>query len=38
MELIFAKEDGFSLADVGASTVAQTSTEVERLRKGSVVD
>lgn len=37
-ELRFAKEDGFSLTDAGDTTVAQTSTEVERLREGSVVD
>lgn len=38
IELIFAKDDGFSLSDAGGTTVALTSIEVERLRKGSVVD
>jgi hypothetical protein len=37
-ELIFAKEGGFSLADAGGTTVAQTSTEEEWLSKGLVVD
>lgn len=36
--LIFTKEDGFLLAGGDDTTVAQTSIEVEWLRKGLVVD